>query len=725
MKYIFTLITALIFINTVKGQSIAMQWNEEVLNAIRNDFARPTVHARNLFHTSMAMYDIWASFDSQSETYFLGKTLDGFTCNFNGFTSTETDAEAINSAISYAMYHLILHRYANSPGLLTDIKPSIENLMNENGYDINFTNTDYTTGDSRAFGNFIAQEIINYGMQDGANEANDYENEYYSPVNEPLDIETPGNPTLSNPNRWQPLTLETFIDQSGNIFATNTPEFLSAEWGQVNAFALKNEDLSIYSTDDYDFWVYHDPGQPHFIQDGLGLNDAYKWNFTLVNAWSSHLDASNSPVIDISPASIGNLQSYPQTFLEYQNFYDWQNGGDPSPGHSLNPVTGQPYQPQMVPLGDYTRVLAEFWADGPDSETPPGHWFSILHEVNANPQLIKKFEGNGNVLNDLEWDVKFYFTLGGAMHDAAITAWGVKGYYDYIRPMSVIRYMAAQGQSSDMNLPNYHPHGIPLVNDFIEVIQLGDPLAGDNNEYVGEIKLKAWRGHDILVDDSINVAGVDWILAENWFPYQKITFVTPNFAGYVSGHSTFSSAAAEVFAKFTGDEFFPGGLGTFSFQANQALEFEEGPSVDVELQWATYKDAADQCSLSRIWGGIHPPIDDIPGRIMGQTIGFDAFELAKTYFEGNFSDVNFNALSQIKVYPNPAQSYVYLKSDVSLENTSVEIFNFTGQKIFSKNLSDLTLNKLDIQDLSNNVYLLKISNAETGSRITKKLIINR
>lgn len=86
MKYIFTLIIALIFITTSKGQSIAKQWNEEVLNAIRHDFARPTVHARNLFHTSIAMYDIWANFDSQSETYFLGKTLNGYTCNFSGFT---------------------------------------------------------------------------------------------------------------------------------------------------------------------------------------------------------------------------------------------------------------------------------------------------------------------------------------------------------------------------------------------------------------------------------------------------------------------------------------------------------------------------------------------------------------------------------------------------------------------------------------------------------------
>ena len=50
--------------------SIARAWNEEVLHAIRNDFARPTVHARNLFHTSMAMYDIWAVFDENASTFF-------------------------------------------------------------------------------------------------------------------------------------------------------------------------------------------------------------------------------------------------------------------------------------------------------------------------------------------------------------------------------------------------------------------------------------------------------------------------------------------------------------------------------------------------------------------------------------------------------------------------------------------------------------------------------
>ena len=726
MKYRLLILFGFLFIFNAQGQSIAREWNQEVLHAIRNDYARPTVHARNLYHTSILMYDIWANFDSQSETFFLGKTLEGYTCNFSGFSSSTDSSTATHQAISYAMYRMISHRYADSPGFWTDIKPSIDNLMNTHGYDINYQDTDYSSGDPRALGNYIAQEMINYGMQDGANEANDYENQHYSPVNQPLIIEDPGNPLLTDPNRWQPLTLETYVDQSGNVIPINTPEFLGAEWGEVDPFALKDEDLSIYPTANYDFWVYHDPGPPHFIQDGQGMNDPYKWNFTLVNSWSSHLDANNTPMIDISPASIGNLQSYPETFSEYQNFYDWQNGGDPGQGHDINPATGQPYQPQMVPLGDYARILAEFWADGPESETPPGHWFAILNEVNADPDLVKKFEGSGNTLSDLEWDIKSYFTLGGAMHDAAVAAWGVKGYYDYIRPMSAIRYMADQGQSSDPNLPNYHPHGIPLVDNYIEVVQSGDALAGQNDENVGKIKLYAWKGYEELDDPNVDVAGVGWMLAENWFPYQMISFVTPPFAGYVSGHSTFSSAAAEVLTQFTGDPYFPGGMGTFSFDANTALEFEEGPSVDMELQWATYKDAADQCSLSRIWGGIHPPIDDIPGRKMGLEVGEDAFNLAKDYFEGNLSTDEAQIISgNIKLYPNPADQFVNLKFDHGQSAKDIAVFTVNGKKIIEKEIANGYSHKLLTSKLDSGVYIMRITDMSSRRTFSRKLIIDR
>ncbi len=100
----------------------------------------------------------------------------------------------------------------------------------------------------------------------------------------------------------------------------------------------------------------------------------------------------------------------------------------------------------------------------------------------------------------------------------------------------------------------------------------------------------------------------------------------------ISGHSTYSRTAAEVLTALTGDPFFPGGMSEFVCNQNQFLVFEDGPSQTITLQWATYRDASDQCSLSRIWGGIHPPADDIPGRKIGIEIAADALVYAETYF---------------------------------------------------------------------------------------------
>ena len=67
--------------------------------------------------------------------------------------------------------------------------------------------------------------------------------------------------------------------------------------------------------------------------------------------------------------------------------------------------------------------------------------------------------------------------LGGAVHDAAVTAWGIKGWYDYVRPISAIRWMADRGQSSDPNLPRYDSAGLPLIDGYIELVQADDKLS--------------------------------------------------------------------------------------------------------------------------------------------------------------------------------------------------------------------------------------------------------
>jgi hypothetical protein len=647
------------------------------------------------------MYDAWAVYDRIARPYFLGDTIGNIYFSFNGLPQVEDIKTAQEKAMSYAAYRIIKFRFIASPGWVETYHLA-DSLMDVLGLDPLVTSMNYTDGDPAKLGNYIAQKIIEFGLQDGSNERRGFGNLYYEPVNEPMILSEPGSQGILDPNRWQPLTFVTFIDQSGNEIPAGTPEFLSPEWGSVIPFSLRESDRNTYIRDGDEYHIYFDPGPPCYTDvSGSGSFEDYEWGFSLVSYWSAHLDSGDSVFWDISPSSIGNIdyEDFPDGYAGLKSFYDEKEGGDISRGYSINPVTGAPYESQVVPRGDYARVLAEFWADGPDSETPPGHWFTILNYVNDHPELQKKFGGNGQMIEDLEWDIKSYFTLGGAMHDAAISAWSIKGYYDYIRPISAIRHMADLGQSSYDSLDNFHPAGIKLEPGMVEMITEEDPLAGDSSEHVGKIKVFAWKGHDFIEDAATDIAGVGWILAENWWPYQRPSFVTPPFAGYVSGHSTYSRAAAKVLALLTGDKYFPGGMGEFHAPKDSFLKFEKGPSRDVILQWATYYDASDQCSLSRIWGGIHPPVDDINGRLIGEKIGQQAFDYASSYFERN-TVLSSEKPVEIKttLYPNPIMQGELLRIQHShlTQISQVKIVSVSGRVIYDMLFSDHSGNTFSI-----------------------------
>ena len=628
--------------------TVATHWNEEVLEGIRNDFARPTVHARNLLHSSIIMYDAWAAYDNTtSETYLLGKTLYNYSCEFDeaNFSVPETSEEiklAQETAMSYAVYRFMQHRYGNSPQADATMS-NINARMIDMELDPLFASTDYINDGPAALGNYLAEQIIAYGLQDGSNEIDDYASLCYESLNPNILPEIPGTNGILDPNSWQAVELSFAIDQSGELL-TETPPFLGPEWGNVDGFAIRDSNLTSLERNGCLYHTYHNPGPPVYLDTTVALNfedSDYKWGFGMVLNWSKHLNPYDGVMWDISPASLKYDGTIPEVY-EYPEFYDWENGGLVSwhnddgtfggNGHAVNPFTGEAYEPNIVPRGDYGRVIAEFWADGPDSETPPGHWYTLLNEFiligNAGEN---RWRGQGPVIDDLEFCVKSYLALGGAMHDCAISAWSNKGYYDYIRPVSAIRYMAEKGQCTDPSLPYYHPAGLPLIEGLIEIVDDDSPLAFFGGvDQVGKVCVNTWKGPDYIEIPMIDEAGVDWILGDQWWPYQRPSFVTPPFAAYFSGHSTFSRAAAELFELLTGSEYWPGGLAEWQAPFNEFLVFEDGPSVDITLQWATFMDASNESALSRIWGGIHPPVDDAPGRKVGKEIGKHAFHFAET-----------------------------------------------------------------------------------------------
>jgi hypothetical protein len=279
--------------------------------------------------------------------------------------------------------------------------------------------------------------------------------------------------------------------------------------------------------------------------------------------------------------------------------------------------------------------MAEFWADGPQSETPPGHWNTLANSVSDAPGFSRRLFGKGEPLDPLSWDVHMYLALNGALHDAAIAAWGMKRRYTTVRPISMIRWMGAKGQSSDPKLPSYNPGGLPLVPGLIELVTRESSAPGERHaalaHAVGQVAIRDWLGEP--ADRAHQVSGVGWVRAVDWITYQRRTFVTPAFPGFISGHSTFSRAGAEVLGSLTGSPYFPGGLGEFIVPKG-FLKFEAGPTVDVHLQWASYADASDEAGQSRLYGSIHIQLDDFAGRRVGHRVGLNAVALASKYFDG-------------------------------------------------------------------------------------------
>src|SRR5688500_8047007 len=114
--------------------SIARIWNEVLLEGIRNDYARPTVHARNLWHSSAAMYDAWAAYDDTASTWLLGKTQAGYDCGFTPPRLPRDRQAAREQAVSFAAYRIVRHRFRNSPGAEV-VAELADRTMAELGFD--------------------------------------------------------------------------------------------------------------------------------------------------------------------------------------------------------------------------------------------------------------------------------------------------------------------------------------------------------------------------------------------------------------------------------------------------------------------------------------------------------------------------------------------------------------------------------------------------------------
>jgi len=570
--------------NLPETATMARRWNDRALAAIRRDLPRPTVHARNLFHLSGAMYDVWAAADGTAR----------------GMVVTDKralDAAELDLALAGASWEVLSHRYG--PAVGGDVSLA---CFRAQALALGFDPAlDPPAGSALAFGRGVGKAWIQAFSSDGANEANNYRDPAgYAGRNQPLVVDEPGA-DMADPAAWQPLNLSVAVAQNGLVLPAGVQAYIGSHWGQVQPFALTRSTPQAP-------WI--DAGPAPVFDDALAAEVLTVLRRTV------ELDPADDSPMDAGPGAQGNNPL----------------GSNSGTGHPLNPATNAPYAAVPMRRSDFGRVLAEYWADGPKSETPPGHWNVLLHKVRANPDFPLLMDGRA--LPPLAWDIQALFVLNAALHDAAIAAWDIKRRNETARPISLVRHMASRGQRSEPGAPDFHASGLPLAPGLVERITAESSADGARHEhlrhFVGELAVRGWRGEPA---DRKDVGGVGWIRARDWLPYQRRSFVTPAFPGFVSGHSTFSRAAAEVLTAITGSAFLPGGLGTTTVPAG-GLIHEAGPSAPVTLHWATWFDAADQAGQSRIWGGIHVPSDDFAGRRVGRQAGLQALAHARSLFAG-------------------------------------------------------------------------------------------
>ena len=150
--------------------------------------------------------------------------------------------------------------------------------------------------------------------------------------------------------------------------------------------------------------------------------------------------------------------------------------------------------------------------------------------------------------------------------------------------------------------------------------------------------------------------------------------------------------------------------------------------MDMILQWAKYEDAADQCSLSRIWGGIHPYIDDLPGRLIGIKIGEEAFNLAKTYFQrDDIINKIENYSNDYVIYPNPIKnnSFINLINESSKAISHIEMYDLNGIKQNISIIDGLQRNyRINISNVSSGIYIIYLAFSD-GSNKSTKLVIRK
>ena len=466
-----TLVTVLLCA-TSSWATVVSDWNAAALAEVRLSKSLrngPPIVARALAIAHTCMYDAWAAYDDTA----VGTTdTDGVRRRPLEQRTDENKAKAI----SFAAYRCLHNLYPDGslPPSLAQPSVRLDAMLMGLGYSLDETCS--TDNKCRAadpatpagIGNIAAQAVIDARRYDGSNQYGDL-----PPVPCPMLTPWPHpcaaaayGQTSSNPGRTGPYS--DYVVDGYTPYAPGNPLM-----GYCNPLVAVCERQDIVDPNHWQPLIF-DNGQA-CLDSGSGTEETCPGIQVFV---APHWER-------VTPFALTSSSQF-DDFLTI-----------PPPDYMKN--SGQ-YQSDVNDMIQFSRsldtqrkLIVEYWADGPKSELPPGHWGIFAQFVSQRDN------------HTIDQDAKMFFAMHNASFDAGIVAWHIKRKYNGVRPITAVR-SAKQGQS-----------------------------------------INAWGGPGQPTEQ---------IPGEKWSPYNPGSNLTPPFPGYFSGHSVFSRSSATVLSLFTGSEAF-------------------------------------------------------------------------------------------------------------------------------------------------------------------------
>ena len=430
------------------SDNVILKWDEELLKTIRDNpgGTGPTVTARAIGILHTATYDAWTAYDPIAKaTHANGNTKQPVN------SDPAVDKAKKSKAISFAAYKTLVDLFPYR-------EPFFGNLMNALGY-TNFASDPSTEA---AIGNRAADAVITFRHADGSNQTRDTKG-----------TADPSDDTVSYPYVCTPTSTSVCYSAKNEWNLVNQP----GHWQPLCVLTVAGVAAKAPPV--------RDPGEPCPDPDGYyAVQKPATPQWGTIKGFALNPETQMPPHFAVPGPPMAADGSYDPTEIDL----------------ALSDTSN---------LDDVKKAKAEYWADGPQSEFPPGHTMVFA-------QALSRMRGH-----TLDQDVKLFFMLGNAEMDASISAWKAKYDWDCVRVITAIR-----------------------------------------ERYKGQM-ITSWKGPNL---------GYGKVLGQNWLPYQALNVVTPPFPEYVSGHSTFTAAGRTILGGFEGSDKFNAQVvipaGSSRFEAN-------------------------------------------------------------------------------------------------------------------------------------------------------------